>query len=496
MKTLKQIFLISIGALAIAVFAVGEHQRVYAYHNSFFLDASAIVSGILNNFRLDPSSVTKLGPSINGATGEIDDNSIIGRNIALNAVVSTHIADNTISGRNIAANTILSTHVAFNTGGTAVPPRLYWATISTDATVGNPDSYGADRIPFLNAIASVTVGIKAQIFVRRGTYTIENVVSDGIEWVCERGVVFRRANNNMMFRLSNGGIVGGVFITTAVGGTVITTNCIVLGNGGYLKNVAFELAQDNSANADFQDFLSGYIQITTATALIDGIVVSSYTNNGNTGARNKFIACWRSTVTIQNSIITGEFRNSANLDALIGFRNSFMTIQNNIISSTGVGAGILANDNAGDNSFYTITGNIFRINAALAVSNAGIIYDGSFSTGSLIANNTFLCYNTNCGAIHILGGGLGGVAQYSAKAVRIVNNLYTYAPELLKDQANYTTLGTFCILRSGANSFIRDTFLHGNVLGQSGTFVTESGAVTNTIFKDNRNGSASVTDQN
>lgn len=112
MKTLKQILYMAVGTVIFSVWVQHAHREAWAYHNFFFRDAGDITSGLLDNNRIDPSSVSKLGPSIEGS--EMGDNSIQGRNFGLGVVISTHIGDNAIAGSNIANRILVSSHIGNN----------------------------------------------------------------------------------------------------------------------------------------------------------------------------------------------------------------------------------------------------------------------------------------------------------------------------------------------------------------------------------------------
>lgn len=459
MNKLKQIIL-GVAMLAWA-------QPAFAYHNFFFRDAGDIVTGILSGFRLDSSSITKLGPTINGDGREIDDNSLIGRNIAF--------------------STILTTHVAFSIAGL----RVYAIVIATDNTTGSPDLYGTDRIPFAAAASSFNARGRGSVFVRRGTYTVENVISDGIDWICEKGVVFRRANNGMMFNIRNGGIYNAVFITTAVADTVITTNAIVLeGYRPVLKDIIFEGAVDNKQNGNVFDAYNGFIQITSATDfLLDNVIISSYSNLWNSGSsRGKGVAIADSTGVIRNCVFNMDFSNGSTFDAAVGFRNSRIDFLYNVFNATAQAVGLLGIDYAlRDSSYYRAYGNTFYINSPYGGAE-GALFDATNSTGSIIQGNTFISQNTAGIAICLNDSGLNGSGLSQSK-ILIADNVLT-SPRTIPQIKS----GTFAVLRADANK-LNNIHFSGNVVTIAGTvFESETGTVSTTTFRDNRNSGFPVTD--
>lgn len=97
MKTWKIVFNFLFAA-SLVLLTVLKPERAESYHNFFFTSADNIISGTLGNARLDPSSITKCGPSIEG--NEIADNTIQGRNMGSGVVLSTHIGAGVLTAIN------------------------------------------------------------------------------------------------------------------------------------------------------------------------------------------------------------------------------------------------------------------------------------------------------------------------------------------------------------------------------------------------------------
>lgn len=461
MNKLKKLFL----TLAIMVSA----QPAFAYHNFFFRDAGDIISGILNNFRLDASSVTKLGPTINGDNREIDDNSIIGRNIAF--------------------NTILSSHVSFSLLG----ERGYFLTISTDNT-GLPDLFGNDRTPFVAAISSAAGG-KAEVFVRKGTYTIENVVSDGITWRFEEGVVLRRQLNKMMFKISNGGFIGGTVISTATGLVAIGTPAFVFGSNSKFINTVFQTAQDNNGSPTIGMSTACFISVATAAnVLFDGIDLSSYTNlSGITSDRIQALSVDQSTITIRNSKFGCNSPGGQGLYFnCVGLFESNSDLRGNVFANDD-GPSVFIMDKApqkANQSQYRIVGNEFHDFAGNSGGGSGCLVDTSNSSGSLIMNNVFYMHTRTAGAaIWFQGGGYANLA-FAPQMTSIIGNVANAADNVA------TTSSFFLALDADPAKPIVDIHVVGNQANGIATFLLENPTVLTTGLRSNRLNGVLVTDQN
>lgn len=466
MKTSKQIFWMIAGAMGL--WFVLAPEKSPAYHNFFFRDAGDLVSGILNNALLDPSSVTKLGPSIGGS--EIDDNSIIGRNIAL--------------------GTILSSHTAFSLNGSVD----YFLKISTDST-GFPDLSGGDRLPFMAAVSSAgLLGNKATILVRRGTYTIENVVSDGITWLCEEGVVFRRANNKMMFRMKNGGIVGGIIISTADPAVLIATPAFVFESNSFLKDTRFLLLQTNQGEIVVEKSSACVIQIGSATNVVfDNVTITSATNFtlDGTDSRAEIITVNCSTFTMRNSYIKADFPALGVRNVAIKVQHSNTIFEDNTFDVTN-GGGILFVDLAVGSALYTsryrVLNNTFFANDNNTGAN-GSVLASACSTNSFISGNRFYPTTDNAVGIYVVAGGLND-RKFSDFRLTLANN--TMTPPNNVNQPNSTL-----ILVKGADSAahgLRDLFVFGNVANLVSAVYGEGTTTTNTSLRTNRLNGAAVTD--
>lgn len=434
-------------------------------------NANNITSGILPNARLDNSSVTKLGATIDIGEYAINYASIT----ALGATVDfTEITGAIVDGQ-------------ISPGSLS---RTYDIIIATGPGYG-ANFHGAGRTPFVQAIASATtVSGKASIFVRRGTYTIENVVSDGIDWVIERGAVFRRANNGQMFRIRNGSINGGIFITTAVAATAITTAAIVLESNSKLNGSNFDQAQDNRQQTTFNE-ASGFIESSGAVNVaIENIIVSSFTNLYAAGdGRNAFIAVTLSSdVVIRNNYIVGDLSGGSGFAGLIKFRNADVLIAGNTLRgglAGGSGPLIFGVDLPGFlASKFSIVGN-----KLIERAGGSAIIDATLSSGSFIASNQIIADNANTFGIHVQGGAYGNFAAAQC-SLNIIGN------SMLSSNANNRASARFVDISADGNKTINGISVVGNATSQIATFLAESGTVVGTRLKSNSKDGVTVTDQN
>jgi hypothetical protein len=440
-------------------------------NNTIPRNASNLLSGTLPNGRLDKSSVTMLGPTIESSEISVDFSSLT----ALGPTVDfTEITGAIVDGQIFPG--ALS--------------RTYDIIIATGPGYG-ANFHGAGRTPFVQAIASATtVGGKASIFVRKGTYTIENVVSDGIDWIFERGAVLRRANGGQMFRIRNGSINGGIFITTAVAATAITTAAIVLESNSKLNGTNFEQAQDNRQQTTFNE-ASGFIESSGAVNVaIENIIVSSFTNLYAAGdGRNAFIAVTISSdVVIRNNYIVGDLSGGSGFGGLIKFKNSDILIAGNTLKgglAGGSGPLIFGVDIPGFlASKFSIVGN-----KLIERAGGSAIIDGTISSGSFITSNQIIADNSNTYGIHVQGGAYGNFAAAQC-SLNIIGN------SMSSSNANNRASARFVDISADGNKTINGISVVGNATSQIATFLAESGTVVGTRLKSNSKDGVTVTDQN
>lgn len=429
-----------------------------AEHTLIFLNADNLTQGTVPNARLDPTSVTLQGPNIGGQFS------------ALHTATA-----NIISSFNTSTTTL--------TNSISYLSDSYRFTIATGPGLG-ADFYGVDRTPFVQAIASAALSDgRASIYVQKGTYTVRDVVSNGIDWVFDRGAVIKQAELGQMFRVSNGSIRGGVVMTSATTKTASSSAAFVLGDYGKMYDMVFTSCVYFNYAVSLTDFYGMIESSGTIGAEIRNCVFKEYQNlNNNSAAKGTFIGLKGTTgAVVSDNYMRVVSTNPLSLTAAIKAANAEVRIENNHIDIDGV-SGVFMIDEPGQRaSKYAIRNNTFNQRAALIA-----IIDATSSSGSVIMGNRIIDYNGGATGIHVQGGGYGN-HNFSPASLLVSQNTMSSVDGLVDSN-------TFLSVTADALKDVSGIVFFGNASSQVGTFSTTSGDVVSNIFRSNTKDGVIVTD--
>lgn len=295
--------------LALSILTLGVSSPSWAYHNFFFRSANDITSGILDNRRLDVSSVT--------LRGNLWDDQVDASTTALTAVIA--FSTSTLGA-------LQRTYDVY-AGAPGNPNRM-------DTIIGGSESFDAIlATPPVNARGlTINTTVHATIFISSGIYDVCGAtIPQGVEIWATAGssTVFRPTNNVCRMFTVYGALHN---ITFDLQSRVKQGQMVSIASGGVVDGFILNNAEngDQATNLSLTNFMIEY-----ATNVVLQGKVNSYSGAPADNYRGGLVTVWQSTnVRINLDIRGGKYAaNSKQTFFLRGSRN--VTIDGNFDETGG-----------------------------------------------------------------------------------------------------------------------------------------------------------------
>lgn len=373
-----------------------------------------------------------------------------------------------------AADDVLKTagngQLSWGTAGAAV--KLSRLVVGT-AAAQNVDIVSSNWEGLAAAVSSINALGGGTFYVREGTYTWSSsnfgtvVISSQVHVIADSNAVFTRKSGPHHALTIFGKWTGGTFEADALG---TANTCFMLLNGaGILENFTFSGMSGNS-NAAFQ-----VIGVTgTAVLIRNGEFRDNALAPGGGGSPRFIFAAIGSSYKISGCRF---FRNTNGTAAIMNqSTNAVLISDNQIYDNTFITGDILIDRSSGS----LITGNYFNnslLNTASGIYFTPVAADMTMAqyVGTVVSGNVFAnC--TNCIYVN------SSNTDRMAANLNFLNNVF-FRPLTSSINLDRATTGT-----------IEDSFIHGNVVASTGTFLVETAASVRTKKRDNVAGSITLPD--